>query len=207
MKEGDVMRAVLLCGILSVAMASASCGGRQPLPPPPPPAPPPPSAPPAAQPAAEQKIWRPSSSRYQVPDPSLVVALERVEGGRREAAAEAAARAVTLLGLAGLSARSVEAPADLKGPVTEAARKAASAYAPTGGGGDVYILGEITPGGNTQVRLAAVDLREGKLIGESGYQGPSTDLDEILRRSLEQLLREVEAYWRNPARDQRPQGR
>ena len=128
--------------------------------------------------------------------PTFVVAILRIENGRRSVDGARAVTLVNLLARNGLMARKAQdLSPDLPESLLEAAKAAAAAAALAGGPGQVFILGDVRPGKDVEVRLAAVDLRTGKIIDNFGNKGSQGHEEEILRKTADELLRSVEAYW------------
>ncbi len=194
-----------LLSFAAIILAAACAESPELLPDPGPPTPRAPAPPPARQP--EQKVARPAPSEPQVPPPAFAVAVIRADGGRRSVDGPLTNHAVSLLGHNGLAARPAPAPADLPPAIGEAAMAAAASEKGAPPAGEVFILGEISiaaPAGGgasprTQVRIAAVDRRSGKAIGECGFQSPTAGAESILQSAMEDLLGQVMVYWgRNP---------
>ena len=182
--------------IFLVFLAASCVAPPKPLPPPGPPTPaPPPAVAPKAEVAHQDAQGRPG-----VRPPTFVVAILRIENGRRSVDGARAVTLVNLLARNGLMARKAQdLSPDLPESLMEAAKTAAAAADRAGGPGQVFILGDVRPGKDVEVRLAAVDLRTGKVIDNFGNKGPQGHEEEILRKTADELLRSVEAYWaQNP---------
>ncbi len=186
------MRAIAFNGLVALALLSASCViERRPLPPPGPPIPAPP--PPAGSPAPPQSV---RSTHPPLVGKRFVVVFLRAEGDRREIDDVNSTSVVNLLAWNGIVSRKASRlPTELPARLLDAARATAEAYSKSGEGGDVFLLGEVKPGKDVQVRIAAVDLRTGKVIDNFGNQGPPERSDEVVRRTLEETLSSVESHF------------
>jgi hypothetical protein len=116
-------------------------------------------------------------------------------GEGRAPAAEQAVKAVNLLVQNDYQAHVAKPPEVLPASRIEAAQKAAQAEGPQKG--DIFLFGEISSGPMVQVRLTAIDPRDGKIIDDRGFESTSKPADEIVRKTLEEMLPAVEAYWKS----------
>src|SRR5262245_14170505 len=189
-------RLVLPCA-LALAFAAASCVKERPapspaLPPPPPPKPQVPASGPAQAPPAAKRAERPPPPLSK---PSFSVLMLEKSGEKRTQASEESLRAVNLLVMSGYEARAAEPPADLPSSRIEAAQKAASLD--QGPRADKpFLFGETTRGETTDVKVTAIEPRDGKVIDDQGFRSPTAPTEKLVERASSALLPTIETYWR-----------
>jgi hypothetical protein len=189
------MRSIATFSAPLLAVLAASCSSeRNPLPPPVQPVPPPEIV---IQPEPQEASRPPRKSPGKPipPPPEFVVIMVRLAENRRDYDAIQTTHLVNLLLGNRFSVRKTEElPAELPPNLVEAAVQTASAQKRSGAPG-VFIFGEIKPGIPADVRMVAVDMGTGKEIDNCGNQGPPGVMDEIIRRTLGNLLGDVQEYW------------